>query len=264
MLSFAGLLVVVFGIEVARAGYYLKKADEFARSGVIQEVQTQAEQLYRQTNNDPSSYFCSIDSSELLARFNKAYNSSSTASAETMNQLRSTVQRIERVPAYSSLLDSIFTMKRARQRSQSIASSYEKVTTYVKEDPRSAYCTEIATILGNVFFVEQLSTPEGAAAMISGQKEDYQTRALKARDQLVSMVYPEIFGSVHFELSKHLQQLTIDLQADSNDYRSFSEQIVRTAEALESDLLSLKSSAGELTDIPEKLLLATHQFSELK
>ncbi len=260
--SFAGLLLFAFSVEAIRALYFQNKADAFAQSGVIQELQSQAEQLYRQTNKEQSSYFCSIGSTELLARFNQAYDTSSTSSLETITQLRATVKRIGSVPAYSSLLDSFFIMERARKRSELFTDTFNKITSYVTEDLRSAYCTEVASILGNVFFIEQLSTPEGVAALISGQKEDYQTRALKARDRLVSMAYPEVFGSVHFELSKHLNQLIIDLQADSNNYQAFSNQIARTQEAFEADLLTIKSLANDLQKIPEQLLLTTHQFSE--
>lgn len=262
LFSFLGLLVLTGSIESIRALYFQKLADSFVDSAAVLELQTDIERLAKRLQENPSSFFCVIRNSELTSRFNDASDADVNTPEEEIARLRTKLDSISGVPAFSSLADILPAPRHARARSEQIAKSLVSLKTMVTPTETNQYCMDLATALGNVYFIDKLSSPEGVAAMIPGQKEDFLTRASKARNRLIVLRYPARYETTHIAITKTIAQLEIDLTGNSNDYLTFARSIYRTKSGLSKELIELEELSNDMKAVPQDLLIASHQLSQ--
>ncbi len=170
-------------------------------------------------------------------------------SASIYDGLKKTVENLPEPPTFQSFAVFLPQANKARKDSSQTNTAHNTVKSLFDEDVRSTYCTQLATILSSIYFVEDLQKPEAVSALQVGQVEDFQVKIAKAQDKLVALGFPSDFQQEHSQITELLSQYAKTLRSDDNKYVSFA----RSMEATNKQLTALLSSIAQKTaDLQER------------
>lgn len=262
----AVLTLLLFAlVECGRAWVYLNSAETYRNSVSMQSLQTKVDKLNRAVEIIPSAYYCDISTVNLIANFNEAYSTlgpGDNAPEAVVATITDDLELLTPPPAYSSYVDFLPRPKQARVQSEQMSQAAAKLQELTKEDVRSTYCLALQQALSRVYFMQDLQSPEGVAALLPGQIENFQTNVSQAVDLLTATVYPSQFEAEHIASIKNLQMVSTHLRADDNNYTQFARQIELDLKELLQVFVGLKNESVDLQDRVTKIALQTQLLAD--
>ncbi len=252
------LLFALF--ECGRAWAYLNSAETYSDSASMQSLQTKVDKLSRSVEIIPSAYYCDVSTENLIANFNEAYSAlgpGDNAPEAIVATIKDELKLLTPPPAYSSYVDFLPRPKQARWQSVQMSQAAEKLQELTDQDIRSTYCLALQQALSRVYFMQDLQSPEGVAALLPGQIENFQTNVAQAIDLLTATAYPPQFEAEHIASIKNLQMVAVHLRADNNNYMQFARQIELDLKELQQVVVGLKNKSVDLQGRVTEIALQT-------
>jgi hypothetical protein len=249
------LSLIVF--EYIRASIYLNTVDDYKKSEAILRVKETADKLTRASQVKQPAIFCDIDHKDLLKEVNKAYDNLTNENNPELliSMLNSSVKQAGSPPIFNSFLQFIPKIHQARIINQEIQGSMEALASLTTTDERSSYCTSLVGVLGEIYFLTSIETPEGVSALFVGQLENFQVNTKQAQKTLQAISPPTVFIDQHTELNQLLNKIALDLRNNSNKYIEFSRIIEKDVDQLEIILGNIKSKTQDLQSRPSQIAL---------
>ncbi len=251
-------IVVLSGVEFVRASIYISKANEYKESAKVSIVVDSASKLSYQSEYIESSTMCSINLDDLIAKSNQAYIDPVKESNDpeiVMKELSNLVKQAAPSPEFNSIMQFIPRVYEARKISRQMESSLYEIAKLTKQDGRSMYCSNVAGVLSEIYFIDDLSKPEAVSALHVGQVENFQVNSQNALDAISKIEPPEEFVENHKALVSLVSKLKGDLKNNTNDYVGFSRVINENLKVLKTELEDLKQKSVDLQSRPQEILL---------
>ncbi len=253
------LTVLTFGVEeCVRARYYLQQISYYKNSSRALQLHDTVQALQKSVESTHSALYCDVRLQEAIDSASTSYRVS-LAQQSDAHSLNATLQEhigeLSPPPAFSSLVEFLPGPSQARILSEELADSVQSLQVLTQKNARSEYCLELSNVLEDVYFIQQLTKPEGVHALLAGQLENYQIKAQGALDKLLVMKFPVQYADEHDGITAAVSQLTLNLVRNENDVLSYAGYMQDNYDQLIEQLESIEKKSIDLQEIPKNIAL---------
>lgn len=262
-IMFVTFLLLITVLECLRARMYVSHVENYKNSSEILTVKDSINKLNRIAGRESAlPAYCSLSVEGLIGNLNEAYRSDSETreSSELVRSIHQQAEEAEPSPAFNSLLQFLPRVREARDISENLNNTLEKIKNLTGEDSRSSYCLALVDVLSEVYFVNDIRTIQGVSALTVGQLDNFTINVNQAQEILLSLTPPKSLKEQHVALNEFMNDLRLDLQEDANDTELFSRNIQSNFENLESVLSTIEVVSKDLLTRPELLALYSAAF----
>lgn len=249
-------ILLFTAVEYGRAWAYRQSVAEYKQSATVLSLKTTVDKLQRETEKQPAAYYCDLSADDLLALFNQAYEPAGSDSIDSIVQQLHAEVSGTKPPAFSSALNVFPGIVGARRISEEVSRAVSGIRKLTESDVRTTYCMELQQVLAQVYFLPNLSAPEGVSALLPGQQENFQVNVRQAQEQFASIrTIPKSFADEHARLGELLESVASNLRANRNDYDGFSRALQQNAIKLQDIVDDIGSKAKDLRQRPQEIAL---------
>lgn len=249
-LFFVGLVV----FETVSYQVYLRGIEDFKNSNDIIALRINIDELAAMSEEGRDAGLCQFNIDSTFSA-NAATNAvESKEIVDSINRLATANQGS--APTYWTLIAATVTQKSALNGNRSIESSLAQIRNLSQPNTHAQYCRTVAEVFGSAAYLNDLSRPEGVAALFVGQRENFlvnienSVAAFKSIDKVPSSLAEE-----HGQLDRLFTSFSELLRGDRNNISEFSRLIANNLQQVESVFDSIKDKTQDIQSLPADMLL---------
>ncbi len=242
VLSCVVSLLAFVPFEFMRASRYIATVEKYRNSPQVLGVKTSAEELNIGTDVQATAAYCDVD----ITRFTKDSDSEVGQLVPPGREIYLRAEEAIPSPAFDSVFAFLPRIREAHDESEEISRALEKIRELTSEDARSTYCFGLVSVLGELYFLKDIQTPQGVGALVVGQLESFQLHVRNAQQKLAKTIPPQVFYDEHRALVESLNQLALDVRTNENDEQEFSRRVENTVTTIQDTLGALRFKSKDL------------------
>jgi len=254
LITIAVFMVGLVIFEVISYQSYLGKIEAFKNSDDITALQSDIDELAVMGEQSRDAGMCQLD-------VNSTFTADAASDAVRSEELLASVNQLatenaDAVPGYWTLVAATTTQKSTLTDNRTTSNSIDQIRKLSEPDVYAQYCRTITRVFASAAYLNDLSRPEGVAALFVGQRNNFLVNIENSVAQFKSIEkVPASLAEEHGELDSLFTNFSELLRGDTNNIVVFSNIIANNLQQADQIFESISDKTKYIHTLSDELVL---------
>jgi len=254
LITMAVFMVGLVIFEISSYQSYLGKIEAFKNSDDITALQSDIDELAVMGEQGRDAGMCQLDVNSAFTADAASEAARSKELIASINQL--TTDNADAVPGYWTLVAVTNTQKSTLTDNRAASDSIVRIRKLSQPNVYAQYCRTITQLFASAAYLNDLSRPEGVAALFVGQRNNFLVNIENSVAQFKSIErVPASLAEEHGKLDSLFTNFSELLRGDTNNIAVFSSLIANNLQQADQVFESISNKTKDVNTLPEELVL---------